>query len=82
MNSPPWTDIGRLQSDVNDLKSQLYMKADDYKIHETNSNVASLECSLREISTMITELQFNVQQLQEENERLSNRLCALEEGRE
>jgi len=60
----PWTEIGRLESDVRDIQSTLHNKADSHEIHQINSRLDSLEHSLREISTSFAEVQSELQELQ------------------
>ncbi len=46
----PWTGIGSLQSEVQDIRSALHGKADKHEIHSLDSRLASVERSLGEIS--------------------------------
>lgn len=61
----PWTEIGRLQQDVQQLKNQLSQKANDYEIHETNRRLDSLEYSCRKLSSQIDGLLARMQEMEE-----------------
>lgn len=56
MHSPPWTDLGRVESDVASIKSDLYRKADSHEVHSLQRNVDSLEYTVRELSAEIDRL--------------------------
>lgn len=64
-SSPPWTEIGNLQSEINSLKSQLSQKADSHEIHTINSTMDGLECSIREFSSTLDGLRSEIETLQE-----------------
>ena len=57
----PWTEIGRLQSDVSDIKRQLNNKADSNEMHEISRKLDSLERSLRQVSSDTDELRCRVE---------------------
>ena len=61
MNREPWSDIGRLQQEMRQLKNDIQNKADDHKIHEINRKLDCLERSLREISSRIDTIQYELQ---------------------
>jgi len=57
----PWTEIGRLQSEVSDINRQLNGKVESYEVHAIRSNVDSLERSFRSLSSDFDELRFRVE---------------------
>lgn len=61
----PWTDIGSLQSDVREIRSQIHNKADNHEIHSINRRLDSLEHTCRELSSQINEVLYRVQRLEE-----------------
>ena len=62
----PWTEIGRLDSDVRDIKSQLNQMAQSHEVHQMRSNVDSLENTVREISSASQGLRYDIEALKEE----------------
>ena len=60
----PWTQIGSLQIDVQDIKSELRRKVDDHEIHALSRRVDSLEHTVREASSSIDRLLDRVQDLE------------------
>ena len=70
MYSAPWTEIGRVESDVRSLQQDLSRKVNDYDLSTTNGNVDRLECTVRELRATIDELLTRVQEL--ETSRLNN----------
>lgn len=64
MNAP-WTEIGRLQQDVQSLENKLNGKADSYEISSLRSNVDHLEHTMREISSALDGFRTELQTLQE-----------------
>jgi len=69
----PWTEIGRIQSDVSSLTSDVRNKADNHEIHSIISRLDSLERTLREISSTVDGFQFRLQEL-ERNQQLEHSL--------
>ena len=57
----PWTDVGRLQSEVDSLKQKLTGKVDSHAIDSLRNKVDHLEHSLREIRANVNELLDRVQ---------------------
>ncbi len=70
MISPPWTELGRVESDVRQVQQDLTRKANGYDLSATNGNVDRLECTVRELRATIDELLTRVQEL--ETSRLNN----------
>ena len=63
--SAPWTEIGRLQSDISNLESKLNQKADSHEIRSINSKMADLERSVGEVRSMCDGFQSQLQVIQE-----------------
>lgn len=61
----PWSGIGRVQCDIDNLNSQLHRKADSHEVYALNSKVNSLERSVRELSSSLDGLRAELQALQE-----------------
>jgi predicted nucleic acid-binding Zn-ribbon protein len=66
----PWTEIGRLQSDIQDLKSQINNTVRPYELASLRSTMDSLEHSLREVSSEVVCLRAELQEVQQEIHRL------------
>ena len=62
MNAP-WTDLGRVESDIRDVKSQLSSFAKSYEFHEISRRVDTLECSVREIGTSLDGFRYEIEEL-------------------
>lgn len=71
MNQAPWTEIGRLQSDLRDLQNKLSGKADDWKIHELENKIRNLE---NRISNFESNLEQRISQLEFDNSRTESGL--------
>jgi conjugal transfer/entry exclusion protein len=65
MNHAPWTDIGYLQTDIQQLKNELQQKANSHEIHSINSRMDSLERTCVELSSQFNEILFRLQKLEE-----------------
>jgi len=52
----PWTEIGGLQSEIRDIKSELGQMVRSYELHSLTSRVDRLEHSVRETSSQVNEL--------------------------
>lgn len=74
MNHAPWTDIGGLQADIQQLKNELHQKANTYEIHSINSRLDSLERTSRELSSQVDEIIFRLQRLEESQHQPINTL--------
>jgi len=61
----PWTDTGRLQSDILSIKNELSRKVNNYEITSLNSRVVSLEHTVRELCTEVTGIRSQLQELQQ-----------------
>ena len=62
----PWSDIGRLQSDIDQLRSQMYNVARTHDVDALSRKVDSMEHSVREISSDIIRLRDKLQEMEEE----------------
>jgi hypothetical protein len=65
-SSPPWTDIGRLQSEIELVKAQLHAKAEYYQMDSIRHSMDCLECTMREIRSEIAGLCHRLQTLEED----------------
>lgn len=61
----PSSQLGQLESEIRNLKSEIRRKADDHQINTINNRLDSLERSLREICSQVDGLLFKVQELEE-----------------
>ncbi len=71
MFSPPWTEIGRIQTEVDSLKSELRGKVDNHELHSTKSTLARLEHSLGAIHTEVDGLCARIEALERASEEES-----------
>lgn len=62
---PPWSDIGQVQRDIDQLRRELHDKANDYEVREILRRVDSLEHSLRQIISDVDGVCSRVQILEE-----------------
>lgn len=62
----PWSDVGRLQGDIDRLGHEVHRKADAHELHQTNRNVDSLERECRELRSEVDGLRYELQQLRED----------------
>ncbi len=76
MTNSPFTDIGRLEHEVADLRRTVNNKADSYEIRditnkvsnsnsEISSRVDSLEYSVRELSSQIDDFLIRLQEIED-----------------
>jgi hypothetical protein len=65
----PWTDIGSLQRDVDEIKRLLYQKAEHHELRQTAGALDRIECAVWEISATLDGLRARVEAL--ENQRMS-----------
>jgi len=63
--SNPMSISGQLESQISDVKSSLYRKADKYEINTLNSNISDLACSIRELSSVVDRLLSRLQTCEE-----------------
>lgn len=75
MNRPPWTDVGRLQTEIDSLKSDIRRKADDYKIQDLKSDIHK-KADDRDVQDLLN----RVDSLERYIIEIYSRLSALEEG--
>ena len=62
----PWTEIGRLESDVREIKSKLDRTVERHQLEQVNSNVVSLESTVRELRSTCDGLRYELETLREE----------------
>lgn len=60
----PFTDVGQVQREVDEVRRQVNGKANDYEVHAVVSRLDSLEHTVREISTTLNRIQSELHQLQ------------------
>lgn len=76
MINSPFTDIGRLEHEVNDLRHNISNKADSYEIRDLASTVSnsnseiygrldSLEYSVQELSSRVDEFLIRLQEIED-----------------
>ena len=65
MMQAPWTDVGRLQSDVQQISDQIWRKADSHEIDSLRSDVVRLEGELREVNSTLDGLRSELQALRQ-----------------
>jgi predicted nucleic acid-binding Zn-ribbon protein len=65
MMQAPWTDVGRLQSDVQQIGNQICRKADSHEIDSLRSDVVRLESELREVNATLDGLRSELQALRQ-----------------
>ncbi len=68
MLSAPWTQIGSLQSDVQDIKNALHRKVDDHELHSAKSAVDRVEHTLGEIRSEVDGLRSRLEVLERAEE--------------
>lgn len=64
MNAP-WTDIGRVEGEIQSIHNDLHRKAESYEITTINGKLDSLERTVREISTTVDGIFYRLQELGE-----------------
>lgn len=62
---PPWTNLGRLESEVSDIKRQLSDMARSHEVHAVAGRLRSVEYTLQEMRTELDGLCYRVQVLEE-----------------
>ena len=62
----PWTEIGRLESDVREIKNKLASTVERHQVEQINRNVTILESNTRKISSLCAELRYDLETLREE----------------
>lgn len=65
MMQAPWTDVGRLQSDVRQITDQMWGKADSHEVRSLRSDVVRLEGELREVNSTLDGLRSELQALRQ-----------------
>ncbi|KKK63382.1 hypothetical protein LCGC14_2994850 [marine sediment metagenome] len=57
----PWTGLGRLQSDVDNLSSRIQGKADSHEVYSLKSRLDSLERTVGEIRSLVDGFDYRLQ---------------------
>ncbi|MGM0589240.1 MAG: hypothetical protein ACQETE_12535 [Bacteroidota bacterium] len=66
MKRAPWSDIGRLQSEMQQIKNDVRTKADSHELSSINRRMDNLEHSMRELSAKVDGVLSELRQLQED----------------
>lgn len=75
MNRAPWTDVGRLQSEVQSIKNDLRNKADNYEISSMKSRISDIERSMRDLNNLAHRIDYRLKNLEEkEDQRILNNI--------
>jgi predicted nucleic acid-binding Zn-ribbon protein len=61
---PPWTDTGRLQQEISDVRRQINQKAGSHEIYAINNRLNSLEQTIANINSQIRDLLYRIQTLE------------------
>ena len=61
----PTSQLGQLESEIRQLKSNIRGKADGYKISSLDSRLVAAECELQQIRTEIISISYRLQTLEE-----------------
>ena len=69
MMNPPWTSLGRVESDIQQIQSELRGKAASHEFHTLSSRLDGLEREIREIRSEIDGFRFELQRVQEDARR-------------
>ena len=64
MPHAPWTDLGRVEQDIGDIKSSLHRKAESHEIYTLSGRLDSLERTCREIRADADGIQSRLQELE------------------
>ena len=62
----PCSDSGQLQSEISQVRSKVDSKANIYDLDSLRSRVDSLESSLREVSSQVNNMEYRLQELEED----------------
>lgn len=69
MMNPPWTGLGRVESEIQQLQHELRGKAASYEISSIGSRLDSLEYEVRNLRTEVDGFRLELQRVQESSER-------------
>jgi len=62
----PTSQLGQLESEIRNLKSEIGRKANDYEVNTLRNKMDSLEYSIREVRSQVDGLLFKMQKLEED----------------
>lgn len=65
---PPWTNVGNLQSDVCQMKTELKGKANGYEVSSLNGRVEALVHAVADVSTVCDGILDRLETLEERKE--------------
>ncbi len=66
MNNAPWTDLGRLESLINEIKQSLHRKVEFHDLHEIARRVDSLEHTVREMGTVVDGFRYRIEAIEKD----------------
>ncbi len=78
MFSSPNTEVGRIQSEVNELKRKMQGKVDDHEIHNVNRRLSTIEYSLSTLNNSLSTIENSLLESHSELEDIKFRLIGLE----
>jgi outer membrane murein-binding lipoprotein Lpp len=67
--NPPWTGLGRVESDIQQIQAELRGKAASHEVHTLSSRLDGLEREVREIRSEVDGFRFELQRVQEDARR-------------
>jgi hypothetical protein len=67
LHQPPWTNIGSLQGDVDEIKRLLYQKAEAHELRQAAGALDSIECAVREIGATLDGLRTRIEALENQS---------------
>ena len=70
MQQAPWSDVGRLQNEVREIKSQINQMPRSCEIQQISGDVGSLEHTVREVRASCDGLRHELETLREEVRQL------------
>lgn len=66
MFSPPWMELGRLQTEIDQLKTTLFQKAEKYEISTLRESISNLEHKITSISNEVVVYLYRIEILENE----------------
>jgi chromosome segregation ATPase len=69
MMNPPWTGLGRVESDIQQIQSELRGKSASHEVHTLSGRLDGLEREVREIRSEVDGFRFELQRVQEDARR-------------
>jgi hypothetical protein len=69
MMNPPWTGLGRVEYNIQQLQGELGRKAESHEVHSLSGRLDSLEREVREIRAEVDGFRLELQRVQEDARR-------------